>query len=195
MINAGATSQLPLKVNEGSATFYWISGQPKDSTRDQVAIIPLVTRDYFPTISARLREGRGIAVRTTAVEPAALVSAIRQAIWSIDKNQPMWRVQTLEDTFKRQLPTPTQTTALMAAFALLALLLASVGLYGVLSYAATQRTSEIGVRMALRATPREILLTFGKTRLAVDGRRSHHRLGTGNSRFAFSGRSALWLPS
>jgi len=108
----------------------------------------------------------GIAVRT-AVEPASIVSAIRQAIWSIDKDQPIWRVQTLDDIFARQLTTPTQSTALIGAFALLALLLASVGLYGVLSYAVTQRTSEIGVRMALGATSREILLTFGKRGLAL----------------------------
>ncbi|MGC4055530.1 MAG: FtsX-like permease family protein [Paludibaculum sp.] len=108
----------------------------------------------------------GIAVRT-AVEPAAIVPALRQAIWSIDKSQPMWRVQTLEDTFARQLSTPTQSAALMGAFALLALLLASVGLYGVLSYAVTQRTSEIGVRMALGATSREILLTFGRRGLML----------------------------
>jgi putative ABC transport system permease protein len=251
VINAGATSQLPLTAKDASATFYWISGQPPEKKRDQVAIIRIVTRDYFPTIGARLREGRffeasdrhsdaqvaivnetfanrslagrsaigaqfkfgntgdkgywyrvvgvvkeinevgmeevarpvvyslheqgsdqlmipprGIAIRT-AVEPASIVPAIRQAIWSIDKNQPIWRVQTLEDMFAQQLTTPTQSTALMAAFALLALLLASVGLYGVLSYAVTQRTSEIGVRMALGATSREILLTFGKRGLML----------------------------
>jgi putative ABC transport system permease protein len=251
VINAGATSQLPLKPGDGSATFYWIAGQPRERIRDQVALIRLVTREYFPTIGARLREGRffeesdrrsdaqvaivnetfanrnfagrsaigaqfkfgntgdkgywyrivgvvkeihevgmeeaarpavyslheqgsdqlmippgGIAVRT-AVEPASIVSAIRQTISSIDKNQPMWRVQTLEDIFARQLTTPTQSTALMGAFALLALLLASVGLYGVLSYAVTQRTREIGVRMALGATSREILLTFSKRGLVL----------------------------
>src|SRR5262249_1768612 len=108
----------------------------------------------------------GIAVRT-AVEPASIISAVREAIWSIDRNQPIWRVQTIEDTFARQLTTPTQSTALMGAFALLALLLASVGLYGVLSYAVTQRTSEIGVRMALGATSREIRLTFVKRGLVL----------------------------
>jgi putative ABC transport system permease protein len=251
VVNAGATSTLPLKVNNGNRTFYWISGQPQESIRGQVALIRLVTRDYFPTIGAHLREGRffevsdrrsdaqvtivnetfanrnfagrsaigaqfkfgnvsdkgywyrivgvvkeihevgmgdaaepavyglheqgsdqlmippgGIAVRT-AVEAASIVPAIRQAMLSIDKNQPMWRVQTLEDIFARQLATPTQSTALMGAFALLALLLASVGLYGVLSYAVTQRTSEIGVRIALGATSREILFTFGKRGLVL----------------------------
>jgi putative ABC transport system permease protein len=108
----------------------------------------------------------GIVVRT-AVEPASIVSAVRQAIGSVDKRQPVWRVQTLQEIVERQLSTPRQSTALMSAFALLALLQASLGLYGVLSYAVTQRTNEIGVRMALGATPIDILLSFGRRGLVL----------------------------
>ncbi|MGH9856020.1 MAG: FtsX-like permease family protein, partial [Blastocatellia bacterium] len=108
----------------------------------------------------------GIVVRT-AVEPASLVPAVRQAIWSVDKNQPVARVQTIEDIVARQLSVPSQNTALLSAFALLALLLASLGLYGVLSYAVTQRANEIGVRMALGATPSDILLSFCRRGLAL----------------------------
>ena len=107
-----------------------------------------------------------IVVRT-AVEPASIVAAVRQAIWSVDKNEPVTRVQTVEEIVARQLSAPSQDTALLSAFALLALLLASLGLYGVLSYAVTQRTNEIGVRMALGATPANILLSFGRRGLAL----------------------------
>jgi ABC-type antimicrobial peptide transport system permease subunit len=73
----------------------------------------------------------------------------------------------MEEIVDRQLSTPSQSTTLLSAFALLALLLASLGIYGVLSCAVTQRTNEIGVRMALGATSKQILLSFGKRGMAL----------------------------
>jgi predicted permease len=108
----------------------------------------------------------GILVRT-AVPPSSIVSAARQAIWSLDKSQPIARIRTMEEIVDKQLSTPTQSAALLSAFAALALVLACVGLYGVLSFAVMQRTKEIGVRMALGASSREILFSFGKRGLLL----------------------------
>jgi putative ABC transport system permease protein len=111
-------------------------------------------------------EPSGIVVRTS-VEPESIVAAVQQAVWSVDPNEPVARVQTMEDIVDRQLSTSSQSTTLLSAFALLALLLASLGLYGVLSYAVAQRTNEIGLRMALGATSKDILLSFGRSGLAL----------------------------
>ena len=249
VVSAASINLIPF-TNFANATFYLLEGQSRSQIPGQVALIRNVSRDYFATVGAQLREGRfftaddrksstpvaivneqfvrrsfpgrspvgrrfkfgslgdkgywytivgvvnqipesgmlddakptvyrvyeqteqisdlnaGIVVRT-AVDPESIVSAVRQAIWSLDKEQPLAHIRTLDAMIDRQLSTSSQSSALLGAYALLALLLASLGIYGVLSYAVTQRTREIGVRIAIGATSSEIMMAFGRRGLTL----------------------------
>jgi putative ABC transport system permease protein len=136
----------------------WQVGKPAEPTM------------YFPILEGSLNYGQSLAIRTDS-DPLAMSVPVQKQIAALDQELPVSNVQTMQQAIGDSLGNASFSATLVLSFAVLSLVLASVGLYGVLSYLMTQRTTELGVRLALGAQRDQLLrlILFDGLRPAILG--------------------------
>jgi predicted permease len=165
------------RVRENPKNGVWreiigVVGNERDNGVDQkaptIVYWPFLVRDFWQ-FGTRIERGPAFAIRSSRSGSAAFLKEIQRAVWSVNPNLPLADVRTLQQIYDKSLARTSFTLVMLSLAAAMALLLGVVGIYGVISYSVSQRTREIGIRIALGAAPATVQRMFVRHGLILTG--------------------------